>query len=112
MTTPQDTRPPGQADRRRAPRHTFDAVLEMEWGSAVLQGRVRDISPSGMFVELADPLWVGASFQARLALDEPLRLECHVRRVEPGRGMAVTFFVPGEEGRARLAEVLGTLQKK
>ncbi len=112
MTTPGDTRAPGQPERRRATRHTFDAVLKMEWGSAVLQGRVRDISPSGMFVELADPLWVGASFSAQLALDEPLRLECSVRRVEPGRGMAVTFVVPGEEGRVRLAEVLGTLIKK
>jgi len=103
---------PRQSERRRAPRYPFDAVLEMEWGSAVLQGRVRNISAGGMFVELDNPLWVGANFTARLSLDNPLRLDCGVRRVEPGRGMGLAFITPDRENQAQLANLLETLEKK
>ena len=55
-------------ERRRAARFNCALDLEMEWGSTLLRGRVRDISASGAFVELPDPLWVGAGFSARLVL--------------------------------------------
>ena len=55
-------------ERRWAPRYPFRADLEIEWGSAVLAGKTRDISASGMFIEAADTLWVGAGFSARLNL--------------------------------------------
>jgi hypothetical protein len=76
----------------------------MEWGSAVLRGRTRDISSSGMFIELSDPLWVGAEFAARMVLREPVRVDCSVKRVEPERGMGVTYVLPGEESRRRFHE--------
>ncbi len=101
-----------QIERRRSPRYLFDAVLEMEWGSAMLRGRVLDISAEGMRIEIADPLWVGARFSAVLALEPPLRMECVVRRVDPGRGMGVSLVAPGAEDRARLAVLLDTLGKK
>jgi hypothetical protein len=78
----------------------------------MLQGRVCDISAEGMLVESPDPLWVGASFSARLVLDQRLRVDCVLRRVEPGRGMGVTFVVPGEECRARVTALLETLTQK
>lgn len=99
-------------ERRRSPRYPFDGVLEIEWGSATLAGRVRDISSGGMQVEIADPLWIGASFSARLALDTPLRLDCVVARVEPGRAMGIRFVVPDEADRGRLAGLLATLTQK
>jgi hypothetical protein len=73
-------------DRRVAPRYRFYVNVEIDWGSQVLLGRVRDISQSGMFIETADCLWLNASFTARLALDAPLPLECVVRRIEPHQG--------------------------
>lgn len=100
---------PRRYERRRAPRYPFDAPLEMEWGSALLRGRVRDISAEGMFIELAEPLWVGAGFAARLELDEPVKLHCSVRRVEAGRGMGVSVAVPEEEGRLRYRSLLRAL---
>jgi hypothetical protein len=64
-----------------------------------------------MFVELTPPLWVGATFFAHLAVDPPLRLNCTVRRVEPGTGIAVTFEMPEESGKAQLEALLAQLPK-
>ena len=82
--------PSRQLERRWAPRYSFRANLEIEWGSAVLRASTRDISTNGMFIESPDPLWVGAGFTAHLALEQPLKVDCFVKRIEPGRGMGVT----------------------
>ena len=79
-----------RSERRRAPRYRYRAALEIEWGSARLRARTRDISAGGMFIEAEDVLWVGAGFRAFLATESPLWIDCSVRRVEPGRGMGVT----------------------
>ncbi len=99
-------------ERRHSPRYFFHAELELEWGSTILSGRVCDISVSGMFIETSDPLWVGAGFAAQLRLEPPVRVECSVRRVEPGRGMGVTFATPEPEGKARVVSLLGSLAGK
>lgn len=112
MEPPPRTLASTQSERRRTPRYTFEADLEIEWGSTVLRGRVSDISAGGLQVALADPLWVGASFAAKLLLDAPLRLLCVVRRVEPGKGMGVTIEVPDEGDRGRLSALLEALARK
>lgn len=96
-------------DRRRAPRYPFQAHLEIEWGSARLKARTRDISVSGMFIESEDVLWVGAGFRARLIADRPVLLECSVKRVEPGLGMGVTIAHPEEQSGAQYQELLAKL---
>ena len=101
-----------RAERRRASRYVFDANVEIEWGSATLRGRIRDISFNGMFIEAADPLWLGARFAAQVLLDSPLRVDCVVRRIEPGRAMGVTFTAVDAESRARVASLLGNLPSK
>ncbi len=101
-----------QPERRRAPRFPFDAALEIEWGSAVLRGRVRDISEAGMAVSIQDPLWIGANFSARLNLEEPLQVDCVVRRVEPAQGMGLSFVVQDVQDRARIAALLEVLAGK
>jgi hypothetical protein len=77
-------------ERRRAPRYRYQAVVEIEWGSARLRARTRDVSAGGMFLESEDILWVGAGFRARFSAESPLWMECSVKRVEPGAGMGVT----------------------
>ena len=99
---------PRRLERRWAPRYSFNADLEIEWGSALIRGRTRDISSNGMFIESADPLWIGAGFTARLGLEKPVRGDCFVKRVEPGRGMGVTVSVP-EEQQQRYRELLSSL---
>jgi len=86
-----------RTDRRWAPRYSFRASLDIEWGSAVLRASTRDISASGMFIESVDPLWVGAGFSASLLLDHPLKVLCSVKRVEPGLGMGVSVSLPVEQ---------------
>jgi hypothetical protein len=102
-------RPSRRLERRWAPRYSFRADLEIEWGSAVLRGSTRDISSNGMFIESADPLWVGAGFTARLALDSPVRLDCFVKRVEPGHGMGVVVSVPEQPHLKRYQDLLASL---
>lgn len=96
-------------ERRWAPRYSFRAELEIEWGSAVIRGSTRDVSSNGMFIESADPLWVGAGFSARLALDQPVRVDCFVKRVEPGRGMGVIVTVSEGPHQQRYQELLTSL---
>ena len=101
--------PARRIDRRWAPRYSFRADLEIEWGSAVLRGSTRDISASGMFIEAVDPLWVGAGFTARLGLERPVRLDCSVKRIEPGRGMGVSVAVSGSESQKLFQDLLSAL---
>jgi hypothetical protein len=101
--------PPRHLERRRAPRYSFRGELEIEWGSAILRGKTSDISSNGMFIESTDTLWVGAGFTARLALDQPVQLDCSVKRVEPGRGMAVTVSLSEEQHQQRFQDLISSL---
>jgi hypothetical protein len=102
-------RPSRRLERRWAPRYTFRAPLEIEWGSAVLRGSTRDISSNGMFIESTDPLWVGAGFTARIAIEQPVQIDCFVKRVEPGRGMGVIVNVPDQAQQQRFQDLLNSL---
>jgi hypothetical protein len=95
---------PSRPDRRR-----IDEAVEIEWGSSTIMGRVLDIGPNGLFIELSQPLWLGATFAARLMRTPPILLNCMVRRVEPGKGFAVSFDLPEEEGKRELQRLLATL---
>ena len=96
-------------ERRWARRYSFRADLEIEWGSAVLRASTRDISANGMFIEAADPLWIGAGFTARLNLPQPLTVDCSVKRIEPGRGMGVSVALAESESQRIYHELLSTL---
>jgi hypothetical protein len=96
-------------ERRRAPRYRYQAILEIEWGSARLKARTRDISASGMFIDAEDLLWVGAGFRACLATEDPFWLECSVKRVEPGRGMGVTVELREDQSQVHYKNLLAKL---
>ena len=96
-------------ERRRHERYPCSAKLEIDWGSEVLRASVQDVSSSGMFVETPNPLWMRAEFSARILLPEVLPIDCIVRRIEPGHGMAVEFQSPSEMARKSLDEWLGKL---
>jgi hypothetical protein len=93
-------------ERRHGQRKKFQGEIQIEWGSAILNGSVRDIGPRGLFVELAPLLWLGAAFRARLNVQPVLLLDCVVARVEPGSGFAVTFNVAEENGKLQLESLL------
>jgi len=96
-------------ERRWAPRFAFRAGLEIEWGSALLRAFTSNISANGMFIESSDPLWIGGGFTAQLGLDRPLRVDCFVKRVEPGRGMGVAVTLAEETQQERYKELLHSL---
>jgi hypothetical protein len=103
--------PARRLERRWAPRYSFRADLEIEWGSAVLRASTRDISSSGMFIEATDLLWVGAGFTARLNIDKPVRLDCFVKRVEPGLGMGVSVAHSETESQQLYHDLLSALSR-
>jgi hypothetical protein len=96
-------------ERRRAPRYRYQAVVEIEWGSARLRARTRDVSAGGMFIESEDILWVGAGFRARLSTESPLWMECSVKRVEPGAGMGVTVELRENDSQRYYTDLLARL---
>ena len=100
---------PRHLERRWATRYSFRADLEIEWGSAVLRGRTRDVSSNGMFIESTDTLWVGAGFTACLALERPVQMDCLVKRVEPGNGMAVSVTVSEDQHQQLYQELIASL---
>jgi hypothetical protein len=104
--------PARHLERRWAPRYSFRADLEIEWGSAVLRASTRDVSSNGMFIESDDPLWVGAGFTAQLSLEHPVKVDCFVKRVEPGRGMGVAVTLREEQHEKRYQDLLASLTSK
>ncbi|MGC1617344.1 MAG: PilZ domain-containing protein [Candidatus Acidiferrum sp.] len=100
-----------RSDRRWAPRYSFRANLEIEWGSALLRASTRDISSNGMFIESTDPLWIGAGFTAHLVLDRPVKVNCSVKRIEPGLGMGVSVTLAEEPHEQRYQDLLASLSK-
>jgi hypothetical protein len=98
-----------RSDRRWAPRYSFRANLEIEWGSAILRASTRDISTNGMFIESADPLWIGAGFTAHLVLDRRVKIDCSVKRIEPGRGMGVSVTLSEDQHEQSYQKLLDSL---
>jgi PilZ domain len=98
------------AERRKEPRLSFTAEIEIEWGSSTITGRAEDISPSGMFIIPSTSLWIGARFAANLLTDPPIRLECTVVRAEPGRGIGVKMTLVDDGAAAQLQELLKNLE--
>ena len=98
-----------RSERRWAPRYSFRANLEIEWGSAILRASTRDISSNGMFIESADPLWIGAGFTAQLVLDRPVKVNCSVKRIEPGLGMGVSMTVSESQYEQHYQDLLASL---
>ena len=100
-----------RSERRWAPRYLFRANLEIEWGSALLCASTRDISSNGMFIESVDPLWIGAGFTANLVMDRRVKIDCSVRRIEPGRGMGVSVTHSDEQHEQSYQDLLASLSK-
>jgi len=96
-------------ERRHAPRFHLGSSIRIEWGTAQLECPAPSISANGVFIELRDPLWVGARFEATLEAGGTVRMDCLVRRVEPGRGMGVQYSVADPAGKKRVASLLERL---
>lgn len=103
---------PSMSQLSRPPRFKFAAPVEFEWGSATVRAFVRDISANGLFIEMTDPLWIGATFSASLNLSPPLHLYCTVHRIDPSRGMAVRVAFANKENEQRFSELVQEVARK
>ena len=90
--------------RRGFERFKFTVNAELVWQSQKKWGRVVDVSRSGLFIQMDEPLARGARFNAHLALNVPLQLNCEVKRIVPGLGVGVAITVP--EGSKKRFEAL------
>lgn len=100
------------ANRRAAPRYQFTApaeVFEPISGTRVT-GRTCDISASGCYVEIAEPLAPKSAVQLRIA-KEGVTFEAWASVVhsEPGRGMGVVFLTVAPKQNNLLAGWIGKL---
>lgn len=96
-------------ERRRYPRYGFQADVEVEFEGKILRSFMTDVSVGGVFIVAANPVWVGATFNLRILLGEPIRAKCIVRRVVLGRGMGVMFEEISAEDRDRLDRLIAAL---
>ena len=99
-------------ERRKSLRYKFEGAIAINWGGTVLSGRVREIDSQGMFVEISNPLWIGATFYSQLMAQTPILLDCVVRWIEPGRGVGISIVPPSEEGRKRFAALIDNLSRE
>ncbi|MBI1750403.1 MAG: PilZ domain-containing protein [Acidobacteria bacterium] len=83
--------------------------MDIEFEGKAFRAFMTDISADGMFVVAANPLWVGATFHARLHIADPIRVKCVVRRVVVGRGMGVLFQDLTPQDHESLDKVLAGL---
>ena len=77
-----------------------------------MDATLRDISASGMYLLTHEPLWARAQFSAHLMLPEAIRVECVVRRVDPGKGMVVEFTDVTQEAKMNLQHLIWKLARK
>jgi hypothetical protein len=109
LVTPQSGGAAG-AERRLQIRYTFNAEIEIEWGSSTITGHARDISVGGLFIIPSESLWIGARFAANLMTEPPLKIECTVVRAEPGRGIGVRMSLLDISAAKQLQELLTNLE--
>jgi hypothetical protein len=97
------------SERRRHERYPCQAAVKITWGDVHMEATLRDISLSGMYIETPEPLWARAQFSAHLMLPEAIRVECVVRRVDPGKGMVVEFTQVTQETKMNLTHLIWKL---
>jgi hypothetical protein len=97
------------SERRRHERYPCQAAVKITWGDVHMEASLRDISLSGMYIETPEPLWARAQFSAHLMLPEAIRVECVVRRVDPGKGMVVEFTQVTQETKMNLTHLIWKL---
>lgn len=94
-------------EKRESRRANYPAEVEIEWGSSTIRARTRNLSLGGMLLEMSNPLWMNAEFEARIALpDGPVRVHGIVRRLVGGVGIGVEFVEISPQDLGRLRQLI------
>lgn len=96
-----------ESDRRLEPR-AVGKTITVEFLAPI--PRVRDLSSSGLFLLDPHPLQLGHTVELRLAFGsgEPVVVSGMVRRVDPGKGMAIEFIHIDADARRRVKEFIAS----
>jgi hypothetical protein len=74
--------------------------------------RVRNMSLGGLFVETPTSRGLGSAVKLEFLVQEgQIRADAVVKRVEPGRGLALKFTAVSDQDRERLAELINRLRR-
>ncbi|WP_438023188.1 PilZ domain-containing protein [Sorangium sp. So ce233] len=99
-------------DHRKHPRKPVELSIAFRMGDGPrIDGRCRDISLGGMFIETTSPAPFGASVEVLLSLSglkQPAVIPSIVRWTTP-EGMGVQFGVMGARETYALTQLLGSL---
>lgn len=96
-------------ERRVFPRYGFQADVEINMDGKRLRSFLTDVSVGGVFIVARTPLWVGAEFDLKVLLAEPIEARCQVRRAAIGQGMGVLFMGLSDVAKERLDRLLRLL---
>ena len=96
---------PDDKDRRLSPRVEAGA-LEFQYLSPL--PHIRDISSSGLYILDPRPFSLGQTIEFRISLGDakPFVATGMVRRVEPGKGMAIEFIHIDADARRRIKDYI------
>lgn len=97
------------AERRSVPRYPFVADVEIyePLGRIRLEGQTSEISVSGCYVDLLNPLEKNTVLQLRIVRDgQSFQTWARVAYAQPNLGMGVAFFDTLEEHRRIIADWL------
>ncbi|MGA3168490.1 MAG: PilZ domain-containing protein [Terriglobia bacterium] len=95
--------PTPESERRTSVRIVPHQAIIVEYPG--LRSVLRDLSPTGAFIEDDRPFPVGRTIRLHLCggeISQPVEVEAIVRRVEPNVGMAVEFIAMTREVHAHL----------
>jgi hypothetical protein len=104
--------PASESDRRQDLRIIPPEAIVAEYPG--IRSVIRDLSPTGAFVEEDRPFPMGRVIDMRLrgeGLEEEIEVKAIVRRVEPQIGMAVEFIALSKETRAYLLKFVEKHQR-
>ena len=74
--------------------------------------RVRDLSLGGLFVETPTSRGLGSTVKLEFLVQEgQIRADAVVKRIEPGRGLALKFTAVSDEDSPRLATLMNRLRQ-
>jgi PilZ domain len=85
------------------------ANVWVDWRCAGMEdiSRVRNMSLGGLFIETQASKGLGSIVKLEFLVEEgQIRADGIVRRIEPGRGLALKFTAVSEQDRPRLAKLM------
>jgi hypothetical protein len=107
-------KPPAPPSRRFSSRVKTPDGVWVDWRCAGYEdiSRVLNMSLGGLYVETPRSKGLGSTVKLEFLVQEgQIRADAVIRRIEPGRGLALKFTAVIDEDRSRLAALMNRLRQ-